>query len=190
MRCRIFMLFHPHSLLFRWSALLGKDCPIPHVCNKAKWKRTSSQSFVNGGHLLVVMVRRYWMERKNVFYSEKLRAPTQRGLHSGATNAEWWCLKVGRGEQEVEGQGAKEGVVMVPLLLLQCKWCVQMPKTFIHWFSKRMELGFILANPTQDLEPSFFSSKSHCTGWKTWMTGETAEPVTSVLSCQWHRSLN
>ena len=64
------------------------------------------------------------MESKNVCYPEKLSAFMQRWLYSSANNAECCCLKVGRGERGgggEEGQCAKEGMGMVPLLLLQHK---------------------------------------------------------------------
>lgn len=46
---------------------------------------------------LWLMVRRYWRERKNDCYHEKLSAFTQGWLHSRANNARC-CLKVSKGE--------------------------------------------------------------------------------------------
>lgn len=99
-RDKIFLLFHPHSLLLRWPTLLGKGCHC---------------------HIHAVMA------------SES--AAADRALSMTVT-----CF---------------------------------------------------LIYPTQDMTPAFLSSKSHCTGWKMWMTvGKPQSLFMSVLSHWWHHSLN
>ena len=89
-------IFHPRSLRFSWSAILGKDCPLPCACSNAKWKYSSSQSFISDGH---------WVDGGKVLNEEErcFLAFTQRWLHSRTNKAECSCLKVGRGERGGRG---------------------------------------------------------------------------------------